>query len=886
MTAGTRRRWLRGLLATTLVVSGLVAATVSRPAPAEAALSGSSFDPGHIISDEQFFAGTSMTESQVQGLLDSKMTSCQATDPNLPCLRSLRTSTVTRSATAYCAAYNAEGWETAARIITKVGRACGISPKVLLVLLEKEQSLVTSRKPTAYAYQRAMGFACPDTAPCDAQYFGFFNQVYSAASRFKQYTATPTRWNYKIGTNSILYHPNRDCGWNWVTIRNQATANLYIYTPYQPDAAALANLYGTGGPCSSYGNRNFWRLYNEWFGPSTSSVNGFAAVDAEAAARRAVLGSPTSAHLTGGAYGSGVARVYTGGSIFWTAATGARSVYGPIRDRYFAAGSITGPLKWPTSDRVAMPQRPGGAGQAFQGGSIYTSSGTGTFSVRPPVLTHYFRLGGATGPAGWPRGEAVSVAGGTVQAMESGRLMVSSRGGYLVPTAVLAGYGTSLHSSEIGWPTSPASAIGKGQGQAFTGGSVYVSAAGAFAVRQPVLKAYFAQQGAAGPLGFPTSTATCTAGTCVQSFTGGTVSVGPDGASRVVNPAIEEVATREAQQLGARTSGLISVPHGPGGTAQTYAKGSVYASPAGAFSVRWPVLPVYFGRNGAAGVLGFPSGAMTCNGSACSQTFTGGTIHIRSDGRSVVTSAAIDEVAARDADVLGSRTSGLLSLPYRGGATAQAYVKGSVYHSAAGVFSVVAPFLTPYFAQNGAAGPLGYPTTSRLSLTGGSAQAFNGGSIYSSSAGTHAVMPPFLGAYFALSGATGPLGYPTSGVLGLPGGSAQAFRNGSIYSSGSGTHAVVPPFLAPYFAHRGATGPLGYPTSGRLTLAGGSAQAFRGGSIYSSAAGTYAVAPPLLGPYFASGGATGSWGYPAGPMSCSGGTCTQRFANGVRSALG
>ena len=36
--------------------------------------------------------------------------------------------------------------------------------------------------------------------------------------------------------------------------------------PYRPNAAALANLYGTGDACSAYGNRNFWRYFNDWFG--------------------------------------------------------------------------------------------------------------------------------------------------------------------------------------------------------------------------------------------------------------------------------------------------------------------------------------------------------------------------------------------------------------------------------------------------------------------------------------------------------------------------------------------------------------------------------------------------------------------------------------------
>jgi len=53
-----------------------------------------------------------------------------------------------------------------------------------------------------------------------------------------------------------------------VNVQNYATAALYNYTPYQPNAAALGNLYGTGDGCSSYGNRNFWVYYNDWFGPT------------------------------------------------------------------------------------------------------------------------------------------------------------------------------------------------------------------------------------------------------------------------------------------------------------------------------------------------------------------------------------------------------------------------------------------------------------------------------------------------------------------------------------------------------------------------------------------------------------------------------------------
>src|SRR5690606_17851371 len=86
--------------------------------------------------------------------------------------------------------------------------------------------------------------------------------------QFKRYS-TPTAWGtYQPGWRTILYNPNPGCGSSSVFIENNATAALYNYTPYQPNAAAMANYPRVGDGCSSYGNRNFWFLYNNWFGPS------------------------------------------------------------------------------------------------------------------------------------------------------------------------------------------------------------------------------------------------------------------------------------------------------------------------------------------------------------------------------------------------------------------------------------------------------------------------------------------------------------------------------------------------------------------------------------------------------------------------------------------
>lgn len=241
------------------------ALTPLAPGSEARAADGRQFDPGNIISNETFFNSAAMTADQVQAFLNAQVVNCRPSGQ--PCLKDYRQATQTRAATAYCSQYTGSGSQSAAEIIVNVGRACGINPQVLLVTLQKERGLVTKTTPTAGDYQISMGFACPDTAPCDTQYYGFFNQVYSAASQFQRYTKSPNSWNYRPGrTNAIQYHPNAACGSSQVYIQNQATANLYIYTPYQPNAAALNNMYGLGDGCSSYGNRNFWAYFTDWFG--------------------------------------------------------------------------------------------------------------------------------------------------------------------------------------------------------------------------------------------------------------------------------------------------------------------------------------------------------------------------------------------------------------------------------------------------------------------------------------------------------------------------------------------------------------------------------------------------------------------------------------------
>ena len=226
------------------------------------------FKAGNIISDAVFFNSATMTEAQIQSFLESKVSSCRS---GYTCLKDYFVQTRSTAADAMCGAYASGGSERASRIIYKVAQACGINPQVILVMLQKEQGLVTATAPSTWAYQAAMGQGCPDTAACDSQYYGLFNQVYGGAWQLKRYANPPGTsryftWYAPGNTWNILYHPNSACGRGGVHVENQATANLYYYTPYQPNSAALTAGYGTGDSCSSYGNRNFFNYFTDWFG--------------------------------------------------------------------------------------------------------------------------------------------------------------------------------------------------------------------------------------------------------------------------------------------------------------------------------------------------------------------------------------------------------------------------------------------------------------------------------------------------------------------------------------------------------------------------------------------------------------------------------------------
>ena len=232
-----------------------------------------SFNPGYIISDFQMTDYTSMSEADIQNFLWSKGR-CYNTNFSGVGARVDYFSDHTPPTTWHvinghtvCLAEENMNGESAAHIIWQAAQDYRINPKVLLVLIQKETGLITDPIPNSWDYQRTAGYGCPDTAACSEKYYGFKNQIRNAAYLFRVVMDGNSSY-YPIGYNNVRYSPDPNCGSSTVYIQNLATSALYRYTPYQPNAGALAAGYGTA-PCGAYGNRNFFAYFEDWFGGVT-----------------------------------------------------------------------------------------------------------------------------------------------------------------------------------------------------------------------------------------------------------------------------------------------------------------------------------------------------------------------------------------------------------------------------------------------------------------------------------------------------------------------------------------------------------------------------------------------------------------------------------------
>ncbi|WP_236834267.1 hypothetical protein [Blastococcus sp. KM273129] len=155
---------------------------------------------------------------------------------------------------------------------------------------------------------------------------------------------------------------------------------------------------------------------------------------------RGPLGYPLTDELT---TPDGVGRYnhFQGGSVYWTPATGARRIGGPIRDRWAALGWERGFLGYPTTDESGTPDGVGRYNH-FQDGSVYWTPATGAHEVHGSIRVRWAEQGWERGPLGYPITDEYDVNGGRQSDFQRGFLRWTAATGQ-VRTALLAPYDQS-----------------------------------------------------------------------------------------------------------------------------------------------------------------------------------------------------------------------------------------------------------------------------------------------------------------------------------------------------------------------------------------------------------------------------------------------------------
>ncbi len=177
------------------------------------------FDPSYLISDTELTDYNSLDQNDIQSFLNHRAGTLKN----------------------YLTVDKEGNFKTAVQTFFETSRQWMINPKYLLVLVQKEESLLDDPNPSQGQYDWATGYGCPDSGGCDDRWKGFYRQVNSAAAQTRYYMDHINEFSFQPGNTYTIDDKQ-------VTIKNTSTAGLYNYTPHL------------------HGNLNFWNLWNQYFG--------------------------------------------------------------------------------------------------------------------------------------------------------------------------------------------------------------------------------------------------------------------------------------------------------------------------------------------------------------------------------------------------------------------------------------------------------------------------------------------------------------------------------------------------------------------------------------------------------------------------------------------
>ena len=193
--------------------------------PAEAR----TFNPNKILDDDEMFGENALSKTAIQRFLERENS-----------VLSRFTQVVEGVA------------KKASEIVWEIGQKHEVSSKFLLATLEKEQGLLHSSQATQRALDWATGYSCFGGG-CNEKHRGFFNQVEATAETQEIYRQRANQFGFRVGMATKSFDGLE------VTPQNQATANLYIYTPYVGYSPELGVTKPYGG------NRLLWRIWQRYF---------------------------------------------------------------------------------------------------------------------------------------------------------------------------------------------------------------------------------------------------------------------------------------------------------------------------------------------------------------------------------------------------------------------------------------------------------------------------------------------------------------------------------------------------------------------------------------------------------------------------------------------
>lgn len=187
-------------------------------------LKAETFNPNFVISDSDMQDYDSMNKAEIQIFLENK--------------------------DSFLSDYTAEDVHgkkrRASEIIYNAAREYKINPKYILVMLQKEQSVITDKDPSERQLDYAAGYAvcdsCSFTDEKVIKYKGFGKQVDAAAGIM--------RWYYEnVKTQAWIKQPYGTYAIDGTPVNpaNYATGFMYTYTPHLE------------------GNKNFWKIWQQWF---------------------------------------------------------------------------------------------------------------------------------------------------------------------------------------------------------------------------------------------------------------------------------------------------------------------------------------------------------------------------------------------------------------------------------------------------------------------------------------------------------------------------------------------------------------------------------------------------------------------------------------------